>query len=210
MQRLNKKATKIARMGWKIPYYGRYKVYKVTDSVSQVKMALLITIYFLNRRLPALFVMFTVSMLLFAGQARAEAIDDAVAALDSGRYQHARESFEALARSGNSEAQTLLGIMYSEGRGVAHDIQKARHWLMKAAHQGSHNAQFLLGLSYLGGFGNAGQNDTAKARIWLRRSAHNGNPLAQRFLVRAYRHGWFGSENLQHASYWQERLQNTN
>jgi TPR repeat protein len=197
-------------MGWKIPGYGRYRVYKVTDSASQVKVTLLLTIHILSRRLPALLVMFTVSMLLLGGQARAEAIDDAVAALDSGRYQHARESFAALARSGNSEAQTLLGIMYSEGRGVAPDIQKARHWLARAAHQGSHNAQFLLGLSYLGGFGNAGQNDPGKARIWLRRSAHNGNPLAQRFLVRAYRHGWFGTENLQHASYWQERLQNVN
>jgi TPR repeat protein len=197
-------------MGWKIPGYGRYRNYKVTDSISQVKMSLLPTIHFLSRRLLTLLAMFMVSMLLFAGQARAEAINDAVAALDSGRYQHARESFEALARSGNSEAQTLLGIMYSEGRGVAHDIQKARHWLARAAHQGSHNAQFLLGLSYLGGLGNAGQNDPGKARIWLRRSAHNGNPLAQQFLVRAYRHGWFGSENLQHAGYWQERLQNVN
>ena len=173
-------------------------------------MVLLLTTHLLGRRLQTLLVMFTVSMLLFGGQVRAESIDDAVAALDSGRYQHARESFEALAETGNSEAQTLLGIMYSEGRGAVHDIEKARHWLARAAHQGSHNAQFLLGLSYLGSYGDAGQNDLGKARIWLRRSAHNGNPLAQRFLVRAYRNGWFGTENLQHATYWQGRLRNIN
>ena len=173
-------------------------------------MALLLTIHFLNRRLPTLFVMFTVSMMLFGGQVRAEAIDDAVAALDAGRYQYACESFEALAQTGNSDAQTLLGIMYSEGRGVARDTQLARHWLGRAAHQGGHGAQFLLGLSYLGSYGDAEQNDPGRARIWLRRSAHNGNVLAQRFLVRAYRHGWFGTENLQHATYWQGRLQNIN
>jgi hypothetical protein len=106
-------------MGWKILGYGRYRIYKVTDSVSQVKMSLLLTIHFFSRRLPTLLVMFTVSMLLFGEQARAEAIDDAVAALDGGRYHYARESFEALARSGNSDAQTLLGIMYSTGPSLA-------------------------------------------------------------------------------------------
>ena len=99
MQRLNKKPIKIAGMGWKILGDGRYKVYKVTDFDRQVKMALLLTIHFLSRRLPTLFVMFTVSMMLFGGQARAEAIDDAVAALDAGRYQYACESFEALAQA---------------------------------------------------------------------------------------------------------------
>lgn len=157
-----------------------------------------------------LLVMVTISALLLGGQARAASLDDAVAALDNGRYQAARESFESLARTGNTDAQTLLGIMYSEGKGVRRDIQQARHWLESASHKGSHDAQFLLGLSYLGSYGSARKNDVTSARIWLRRSAHNGNPLAQRFLVRAYRHGWFGSENLQHASYWQERLQNIN
>lgn len=174
-------------------------------------MNLLPTIHFLCRRLAALLVMFTVALLLFNAQARAaEAIEDAVAALDAGRYQAAREGFEALAQHGNTDAQTLLGIMYSEGRGVTRDVQQARTWLTRAAHQGSHDAGFLLGLSYLGSYGKGGQNDPAKARIWLRRSAHLGNPLAQRFLIRAYRHGWFGSENPQHASYWQARLQNVN
>jgi len=152
-----------------------------------------------------LLVMVTASALLLGGQLRAANLDEAVAALDSGRYQAAREEFEALAQSGNSDAQTLLGVMYSEGRGIKRDTQQARHWLAQAAHKGKNDAQFLLGLSYL-----SEQGDQAKARIWLRRSAHNGNPLAQRFLVRAYRHGWFGSENTQHASYWQERLQNVN
>ena len=152
-----------------------------------------------------LLVMATVSALLLGGQVRATSLDAAVIALDNGHYQTASEGFETLARMGNTDAQTLLGIMYSEGRGIRRDNQQARHWLLLAAHQGCHDAQFLLGLSYLGG-----QDDPAKARIWLRRSAHNGNLLAQRFLVRAYRQGWFGSENLQHASYWQQHMQNIN
>lgn len=189
---------------------GRYRTYKVTDSDGQVKMALLLTIHLLSRRLPTLLVIFTVSMLLFAGQLRAEPLNEAVAAFDAGQYQLARDSFEILAKSGDCDAQTLLGIMYSEGRGIERDSQQARYWLTRAAHKGCHEAQFLLGLSYLGSYGDAWQNDPGKARIWLRRAAHNGNALAQRFLVRAYRHGWFGSENQQHASYWQERLQNIN
>ena len=173
-------------------------------------MVLVLTIHLLIRRTSMLLLMVTMSALLFGGQARAASLDDAVVALDSGRYQAARDGFEALARAGNTDAQTLLGIMYSEGRGIRRDNQLARHWLLLAAHQGCYDAQFLLGLSYLSSHDQNRQDDPAQARIWLRRSAHNGNPLAQRFLVRAYRHGWFGSENLQHASYWQERLQNIN
>ena len=189
-------------------------VYKVTDSDRQVKMVLLLTIHFLSRRLPTLLMMYMLSILLFGGQVHAGDINDAVVALDAGRYQQARESLETLAESGNRDAQTLLGIMYSEGKGTARDIQQARHWLERAAYQGSDDAQFLLGLSYLGSRGNAGedtgQNDLTRARIWLRRSAHNDNPLAQAFLVRAYKNAWFGSKNLQHASYWQERLKSLN
>lgn len=173
-------------------------------------MTLLLTMYCLGRRLPAPLMIFTIFVLLLSGQARAQDINAAVAALDSGHYQVARQGLESLAKQGNSDAQTLLGIMYSEGRGVRRDSQQALYWLEAAAHQGCHDAQFLLGLSYLGSYGNSEYVDIARARIWLRRSAHNGNPLSQRFLVRAYRHGWFGSENQQHASYWQQRLQNVN
>lgn len=173
-------------------------------------MALLLTIHFLSRRLSVLVMVVAVSMSLPAGQVRADAINDAVAALDNGHYQQARESFEALARSGNTDAQTLLGIMYKEGRGVVRDLAQARYWLECAAHKNNNDAQFLLGLTYLGSPATSGKDDLGNARIWLRRSAHNGNALAQQFLVRAYRHGWFGSENQQHASYWQERLHNVN
>ncbi|WP_126454658.1 tetratricopeptide repeat protein [Sulfuriflexus mobilis] len=201
-------------MGCKILGHGRYRVYTVTDSASQVKMTLFLTIYFLGHRVPTLLLMLMLSMLLFGGQARAESIDNAVAALDSGQYLAAREGLEALAKRGNSDAQTLLGIMYSEGRGITRDIHQARQWLSRAAHQGSDDAQFLLGLSYLGGYGQArgksGQNDPTKARIWLRRSAHNGNALAQGFLVSAYKNGWFGSKDQQRASYWQGRLRDVN
>lgn len=173
-------------------------------------MALLLTIYFLSRRLSVLVLLTTVSLLLSAGHVRADTINDAVAALDNGRYQQAREGFETLARGGNTDAQTLLGIMYKDGKGVARDLRQARYWLECAAQKNNHDAQFLLGLTYLGSSGNSGKNDLGNARIWLRRSAHNGNVLAQQFLVRAYQHGWFGSENQQHASYWQERLHNVN
>ena len=171
-------------------------------------------IHFLGGRPPILLAVYALSILLFNGQIHAEDINDAAQALDSGRYQQARESLEALARNGSSDAQTLLGIMYSEGKGVTHDLPQARHWLTRAAHQGNNDAQFLLGLSYLGNYGNTGtatgHDDLAKARIWLRRSAHNNNPLAQGFLVRAYKNAWFGSINLEHASYWQQRLQSLN
>lgn len=173
-------------------------------------MTLLLTNYFIVRRPSTVITLSMLVILLLAGPVRAESLDEAVAALDSGRYQAARQSFENLARHGDADAQVLLGIMYSEGKGGQADIQQGRHWLETAAHQGSHDAQFLLGLSYLGSYGNSGQSDLSRARIWLRRSAHNGNALAQRFLVRAYRHGWFGSRNQQHASYWQERLQAVN
>ena len=168
-------------------------------------MLLVFTIYILSRKKAMIVTMCMLSAILLGGQVRASSLDEAVQALDNGHYQDARKAFEALAETGNTDAQTLLGIMYSEGRGVGRDNVQARHWLLVASHQGCHEAQFLLGLSYL-----TGQEDPAQSRIWLRRAAHNGNPLAQRFLVRAYRNAWFGSENRKHASYWQARLKNIN
>jgi TPR repeat protein len=45
------------------------------------------------------------------------------------------------AKQGNVEAQSFLGLMYSEGLGVAQDYKQAVYWYQKAADQGYAEAQ---------------------------------------------------------------------
>ena len=54
------------------------------------------------------------------------------------------------AAQGNTEAQTTLGHLYNNGRGVPQDYTKARQWYEKAAAQGDAGAHFQLGGLYLG------------------------------------------------------------
>ena len=49
------------------------------------------------------------------------------------------------AEQGDADAQTVLGAMYYQGRGVTQDDAEAARWLRLAADQGDVIAQFNLG-----------------------------------------------------------------
>ena len=57
------------------------------------------------------------------------------------------------ASQGDAQAQTSLGILYAEGKGVPQDYATARRWWERAAAQGYTNAQFFLGALYARGEG---------------------------------------------------------
>ena len=58
-----------------------------------------------------------------------------------------------LAEQGNASAQSLLGMMYAAGRGVAQDYKESLKWHLLAAAQGDAKAQWSLGVMYSKGEG---------------------------------------------------------
>ena len=56
------------------------------------------------------------------------------------------EQVRDLAQRGDAYAQTLLGLFYSEGNGVAEDAVEAVKWWRKAAEQGNAIAQNAMGM----------------------------------------------------------------
>ena len=97
-------------------------------------------------------------------------------------------TIRARARKGDGRAQTILGIMYQEGRDVPQNYVVAVDWYRKAAAQGDSMAMFLLGLSYFQGLG--AQQDFRQAVQWYRKAAEAGNAEGQAQLGFMYANGW--------------------
>ena len=99
-----------------------------------------------------------VAALLLAGfcgasPARADAIGAGMQAYARQDYTRSAAVFLRRAELGEAVAQTYLGYMYANGRGVPQDFVAATKWLRCAADQGYPDAQFLLGLMYDKGHG---------------------------------------------------------
>jgi uncharacterized protein len=86
--------------------------------------------------------------------------------LDPGAHGRDRAGgVSSLASHGNAHAQTVLGFMYENGRGVPQNFERAVEWYRRAAAQGDPTAQYLLGLMYDKGHGV--QQDWVLAHKWL-------------------------------------------
>ena len=77
------------------------------------------------------------------------------------------------AESGDANAQTFLGWMYTNGSGVPVDDIEASKWYRLAAEQGHTGAQYYLGINYANGKGVP--KDDAEAVRWYRLAADQGN-----------------------------------
>jgi TPR repeat protein len=84
---------------------------------------------------------------------------------DSQDFANAVKSFRKAADQGNTKAQSTLGNMYAEGRGVTQDYQQAMSWYLKAADQGSSESQAKLGDMYAEGKGV--MQDYIEAHKWF-------------------------------------------
>ena len=91
------------------------------------------------------------------------------------------------AEQGNASAQTNLGVMYANGRGVRKDQREAVRWYRKAAEQGHARAQTNLGFMYEKGRGVG--KDNREAVRWYRKAAEQGHASAQSNLGLAYEYG---------------------
>ncbi len=94
-----------------------------------------------------------------------------------GDYAVAMHEWRALAEDGHAQAQTSLGWLYLNGRGVVRDYAQARQYFEQAAAQGQAVAQYNLAQLYHGGQG--GPQDDVQACHWYEKAALQGNVDAQ-------------------------------
>src|SRR3970040_2840818 len=72
-------------------------------------------------------------------------VDEGRKAFMAAHYAQAWKELSPLAKAGNADAQYLLGVMYSHGRGVGQDDDQSARWYAAAAKQGHVEAAFNLG-----------------------------------------------------------------
>jgi len=92
------------------------------------------------------------------------------------------EDLRTCAEQGDARAQTNLGRMYANGRGVPEDKAEAVRWYRLGAEQGYAIAQTTLGLMY--SLGDGVPQDYVEAARWLRLAAEQGDAVAQYNLER--------------------------
>ena len=122
------------------------------------------------------------SAVLFGGS-----FNDGLKALDNGNISEALAQFQTLAKSGDADAQTMLGEMYLDGIGTKQDTQKAYYWIQKAANNGDKEAQYLLGFMYENGI--EVKKDITQAVNWYQKAANKGDIMAMYNLAFIYKNG---------------------
>lgn len=84
---------------------------------------------------------------------------------------------KATAKKGDAPAQTILGSIYSSGRGVEQDVKEGLKWARLAADQGYAPAQWFLGDIYGEGIGV--EKDEKERVKWYRKAAEQGLAVTQ-------------------------------
>jgi TPR repeat protein len=107
--------------------------------------------------------------------------------LDGAEDDKAYQTFFQLAKSGDAEAQTLLGEMYLDGIGTDMDVNKAFYWISKASNNGDVDAQYLLGFMYENGIKVA--VNVPRAVTLYQKAAKQGDILSQYSLAMIYKEG---------------------
>jgi len=85
---------------------------------------------------------------LVANPASADPLREGIRAYLAHDYVTAARIFTDLAPHGNPVAQTYLGYMYANGKGVPQDFVVSAGWYSCASQQGVAEAQYALGLMY--------------------------------------------------------------
>lgn len=101
-------------------------------------------------------------------------LEEARDLMEAGEFVAAREMFEVLARSGNADAEELIGVMYALGLGVDQDDERAFEWYLRASMKGHPGAQSGIGWYYEIGRGMPAP-DLVRAYLWYALSAIGGD-----------------------------------
>ena len=97
--------------------------------------------------------------------------------MEAGEFAAAREALWPAARSGNAEAEELIGVMHALGLGVERDPRRAFEWYLRASMKGHPGAQSGVGWYYETGLGLPAP-DLVRAYLWYALSTIGGDPDA--------------------------------
>ena len=97
--------------------------------------------------------------------------------MEEGKFKEAMQELLPAARSGNAEAEELIGVMYAMGLGVERDDVRAFEWYLRASLKGHPGAQSGVGWYYEIGRGLPAP-DLIRAYTWYVLSAIGGDPDA--------------------------------
>lgn len=139
--------------------------------------------------------------------AQADALQDAVTAMQRKDYPTAVRLLEPLARAGNAQAQTRLGLLYYHGHGVRESDAEALRWFERAARQGLPEAQFQLANLYAYGLAEvpADADPTRIAAQWYFEAARQGHADAQYSLGILFLTGSGVTQSAREARKWIDR-----
>ncbi len=111
-----------------------------------------------------------------AGTALAD-IEKARDLMEASQFEEAMQELLPAARSGNADAEELIGVMYAMGLGVPRDDVRAFEWYLRSAMKGHPGAQSGIGWYYEVGRG-VPEPDLVRAYLWYVLSAIGGDPDA--------------------------------
>ncbi len=97
--------------------------------------------------------------------------------MEEGKFEEAYDALWPAARSGNADAEELIGVMYALGLGVERDDQRAFEWYLRSSLKGHPGAQSGIGWYYEVGRGMPAP-DLVRAYMWYTLSAIGGDPDA--------------------------------
>lgn len=97
--------------------------------------------------------------------------------MEDGQFKQAMQELLPAARSGNAEAEELIGVMYALGLGVERDDIRAFEWYLRASLKGHAGAQSGIGWYFEVGRG-VESVDLVRAYTWYVLSAIGGDPDA--------------------------------
>ena len=104
-------------------------------------------------------------------------IENARDLMEKGDFKQAMKELLPAARSGNADAEELIGIMYAMGLGVERDDVRAFEWYLRSSMKGHPGAQSGVGWYYEIGRGMPAP-DLVRAYTWYVLSAIGGDPDA--------------------------------
>jgi uncharacterized protein len=120
--------------------------------------------------------------LVSVGPAIARPLQAGVAAYNARDYATAARIFLPLAERGDARAQTYIGFMYANGRGLALSYVQAARWFNLASEQGIPTAQFMLGLMFDKGHGVP--QDYVLAYKWINLAVARATPRERQYWIR--------------------------
>ena len=116
-------------------------------------------------------------MAIVSGSTANAELEEARDLMEDGKFIEARAALWPAARSGNAEAEELIGVMYAMGLGVEQDYQRAFEWYLRSAMKGHPGAQSGVGWYYEVGLGMPSV-DLTRAYLWYVLSAIGNDPDA--------------------------------